>query len=102
MSRINVLLRSQQMDYLEYLAERDDTSIGKALGDLIEQHAPPEITTRPQGRMVTLHIWVRDDRLAVLDRLVAHWGLSRSDITRRIIDVAAEIDPRRGLMRSVR
>lgn len=89
-STVDVTLRSTQADYIAYLARREDISQSKALGLILEDWAskvPDGIRRAP--RKARKHFWIKPHHLALLDTLAARWGLSRSDVARRLIDAAA-------------
>lgn len=90
---IDLTLRSQHIQYLEYIAERDEIPLSRALGTLIERKmsvASPAASRAP--RKVDKHVTVLSSHLAWLDRLAARLGIQRSDAVRRLIDEALTKD----------
>ena len=93
--KVDVRLRTDRVQYLEYRAQRDEISLSQALESIIDAHAPlptPRALTRP-GRIERKHLTIDGARLAVIDRLALEWGLMRSDVAARLIDEARQDDP---------
>lgn len=99
-------LRSQQNDYLDYLAEKaaaralaggegDDEpnrseALRQVLDRMMEAHPKPDKRMARKERrnfvLTTVHV-------AFVDGLAARAGISRSEMLRRLIDLAAANDP---------
>lgn len=91
---VDVRLRSREVAYLEYLAERDEISVSKAFGLVVERHAQSaETLPRRPIRKVRSHFWMKPEHLVILDRLAVKWGVFRSDVARRLIGQALAEDP---------
>lgn len=90
---VDLTLRTQQIQYLEYLCDRDDVPIGGALGLIIDEFSSKGIPqrTRP-ARKVRKHVLIQKAHLVVIDQLSVLRGLTRSEIVRRLIDAALSRD----------
>lgn len=85
---MDLKLRADRVRFLEYLADRDGTSVSRALGTVIDFYAPVPtgsavVDSRERERK---HVWIDQDHLAVIDRLAVEWGILRSDVVARLID----------------
>lgn len=91
---LDLFLRSNQVSYLRYLAEREDASLSAMLGLIIAACADGEGVVNPQhNRQIRLHLSIDGGHLAMLDLLATRWGLRRSDAVRRLVDSARANDP---------
>ncbi len=91
---IELALRTQHVDYIEYLAERDDTNFSRAFGALLEAKIQPSPDKRSKPpRKIRKRMMFIAYHLELLDQLSEKLGLSRSDTARRIIDEALAKDP---------
>lgn len=93
-ARVTVRLLTPQRNYLEYVAERDEISLSRSLGLIIEGHG---LGMRAHGRLpvrkTPINFVINLPHLAILDQLAGQWGLTRSDVARRLIDGALKADP---------
>lgn len=92
--RCVLTLRTQQIDYLEYLAERDDTNLSRAFGRIIERKIvvqPPTEQARA-SRKLRKTLTLLPSHLEMIDQMSESLGLPRSDIARRLIDEALAKD----------
>lgn len=90
---VDLYLRSKQVGYLEYLAERHDCHLSHAVGQIVgraRQTVDVE-TVRPQEK-VRIHLVLDVTHLSFIDRLGVVWGIWRSDVVRRLIDDAMAKD----------
>jgi hypothetical protein len=90
---IDLTLRTQQLQYLEYLAERDELPLSRALARIIDRCAevPWSHPVNPTKK-ARKHFFLAPKHIALLDQLSVIWGLPRSDVARRLIDEALEKD----------
>lgn len=91
---VDLTLRTQQIVYLEYLSERDDSPLSHALGKIIDKAML--VIVLEQGRptrKVRKHFSMSPAHVAFIDRLSVKWGIPRSDVARRLIDEALAKDP---------
>ena len=91
--RVDINLRSHQANYLEYLAERDETSASAALRVLLETYGnallrAPRIPPRKIRKNVTL----KQVHMDILGALGLQWGVKRAEATRRLLDEARRMD----------
>ena len=93
--RVNIKLRTSQAEYLAYLADRDETSLSRAFGVLVEAFGVIAAVRKPVMKRQFLFL-ATPAQLSVLDGLAAAHGLSRSDTARRLIDAAQADDPAMG------
>ena len=73
--------------WLHIIARRDEISVSKAFANILEKHADltdPSISE--PAHKSRLHLWASLTHIAILDRLSVKWGLTRSDVARRLID----------------
>ncbi len=87
---VTLLLRSPQVIYLEYLAERDASSLSSALEWVIRDRmaAIPALIIVNPALKARKTCTLTPECVAYLDRLSGQWGLERSDVVRRIVDDA--------------
>ena len=90
--RIHIKLRTSQAEYLAFIAQREEMSLSRVFGAVIDHYGAPIVLGRP-ARKREHYIVITAANLAVLDRLAAGWGLTRSDAARRLIDAARAEDP---------
>lgn len=89
-STIGLTLRTQQADYLERVAESEETSLSQAFGSILEAMAgETDIPAKSPTWRVRKHLVIDPRHQDVLNRLAAKWGLSKSDVARRLIDQAS-------------
>lgn len=90
---VDLTLRTKQVQYLEYIAERDDIPLSHALGQIlasaIETEAP---ATERKTIKIRKHFSLTIQHVQFLDKLSTRYGLWRSDIARRLIDDALSKD----------
>lgn len=90
---MDFVLRTQQIQYLEYLAERADISISEAFGRVIERSLEAiRIEASQPAQKIRKHLTVEHAHIAFIDSLAIKWGLPRSDVARRVIDMALAED----------
>lgn len=93
-SHVKLELRSQHSEYLNRVAQREDTTVSAVLAGIIEAYAQPsETESKRSARKARPHLSIKPEHLALLDGLALRLGLSRSDVTRRLIDDAQADDP---------
>lgn len=88
--KVRIRLLNYHVDYLEYVADQDDLTMSKVVADILdafEEFHPPKHTMPTQKDRVNITLSLTHDQL--LDRLSARWGVSRSEVARRLIDRAA-------------
>lgn len=86
---VQLRLLSHEVKFLERYAAQEEISVSRALGRVIDESAwLPLDTRRKSPSQVNRHLWLTDESLALLERLRARMGLSRSDVVRRILDGA--------------
>ena len=92
--RLDLRMRSQHVEYLAYIAERDDVSVTRALTVILEENLigfqRPPSTQRSQKARV--HLCVSEHHLALLDRLAVITGRTRTEAAMRVIEAAYEND----------
>ena len=84
---IDLRLRTHHAECLHIIARRDEISVSKAFANILEKHADltdPSISE--PAHKSRLHLWASLTHIAILDRLSVKWGLTRSDVARRLID----------------
>ncbi len=90
---LRLALRTPQVDYLDYLSERDSVGLSEALRKVIAsamQRATSEIS-RP-SRKLSRHVCLPQEQIGFIDQLSKSWGVDRSDVTRRLIDEERSMD----------
>ncbi len=83
-------LRTPQANYLRRFADTEGVTFSRALAMIIAEYAEQSFdlqTNRPVQK-VRQHFFLTEDHLATLDRLTVDFGLSRSEVARRLIDRA--------------
>lgn len=91
--RIDVILRTPHIHYLEFLAEQHGLSISGALGRILDKHADLALsTTKKPPRKEPKHLLLEPRHAEILDKLSVRYGLFKADIARRLIDAAMEQD----------
>jgi hypothetical protein len=86
---LDLTLRSRQVQYLEYIAERDDLPLSHALEKVLScamSAEAPETSRRTVK--IRKHFSLGVVHIEFLDTLAARLGLLRSDVARRLIDEA--------------
>ena len=91
MPRVDVLIRTHQHRWLRGIAEREEVSISRVFGALIERFTPPD-PPRPPPKECRAHVVILPHHLAILDRLAIEAGVNRSEMARRLIDGALIAD----------
>ena len=95
---LDLRMRSLHVEYLEYVAERDDVSLSHALTLILDEklatYAPASVRRSEKARV---HLCVPERCLAILDRLALETGRSRTEAAMRVIETARENDPPRRL-----
>lgn len=85
---IDLTLRTPQVEYLQYLANWGDASLSDVFGSILERHAltvdPARIKAAKRERK---HFAIHPDHAAAIDRLTVQWGVSKSEVARRLIDM---------------
>lgn len=86
---IDLRLRTPQVRYLEYLAERDAGPLSSALEWIVtdRRQAYPVGVIVP-ARKVNKHLTLSRENYTYIERLSVAWGLPISDTVRRLIDEA--------------
>lgn len=83
-------LRTPQAKYLAGRARLTEVALSDIVNDVIANArltmAPPPESRSPQQRRV--HLWMDCENIVFIDELARTWGLSRSDVARRLIDQA--------------
>lgn len=91
--RLDIYLRSQQANYLEYMAERDESSLSAAFASILETYGnAARYQTRAPTRKVRKHIILRPLHMSILDALVLQWGIRRAEVARALLDEARRQD----------
>jgi hypothetical protein len=91
---VNLYLRTQHVEYLEFLAERWETSVSQAFQMIIEKKSSVPIAERARpSQKIRKHLTITKAKLESLDRAAGRGGLERSDAARRLIDEALAKDP---------
>lgn len=87
---VQLRLLSHEVRFLQTIAEREDISVSKALGRIIDESATPApvVERRRSPKQVSRNLWIDNERLAAVERLRARQGVSRSEVVRRILDAA--------------
>jgi hypothetical protein len=85
---IDVHLRTQHVEYLNLIAEREEKSISRAFAMIVERYAEIVAVTYKSARKASKHLSVSPEHLSILDGRAAMAGLSRSELSRRLIDAA--------------
>jgi hypothetical protein len=88
---IDVLLRTHQHSWLRGVARRDEVSISKVFGGLIEALAPQPIGRAPT-KEYRAHVVITGANLLALERRAVEAGINRSEMARRMIDEALLAD----------
>lgn len=92
-TRTHIDLRTRQVQYLEYIAERDDISISHAMQKVIESAIDKIYVDPPlNAQKIRLHLTVAPKCDTYLKLLASRWGIRKSDVARRLIDDAAARD----------
>jgi hypothetical protein len=85
--RIQLTLRTGQLTYLEYLAERSRITVHHALDLLLlERRKIDSLEAGIPPRKERIDVWLSTEALSFLDQAAVRFGLERSDIARRLID----------------
>ena len=91
--RIDFTLRSRQVQYLEYLSERDGEPFSHALAKIITWALQNLMVDAPgRTEKVRKHVMIPEECLDFVDILSSRWGLPRSDVVRRLVDDAMARD----------
>jgi len=98
-SYIDVYLRTQHVEYIEQVAREEDTSFSAAFAIVLQRYAEalrpsPGRVTRRLTRKARKHLPIDPEHLAMLDGLAVQHGVSRSDISRRLIGEVIEAERR--------
>ncbi len=89
----DLTLRTQHVQYLEYIADRDDIPLSHALEKVLADAAAGDAP--PNGRRtvkIRKHFSIAVAHVTFLDTMAARLGLWRSDVARRLIDEARAKD----------
>jgi len=92
---VTLSLRTRQANYLAQIAARKDVSLSRAFAQVIERYrVPPSAASvlAAPPRIARTHFVMDPDHLALIDALALAWGLSRTDVARRIIDEVHETE----------
>ena len=82
-------LRTPQIGYLEHQARWDGISLSQAFASILDRYAPAHISSIPAtGGSERRHLTIDPDHAAVLADLSVKWGMERSEVARRLIDIA--------------
>lgn len=95
---VDLRLRTQQALYLRRAAERDDVTLSDVFANIVERYAEIARHAPRSPRKDRCHVSISPEHLTILNKLSVMWGLSRSDVARRLIDGAVASDrtqPRR-------
>lgn len=86
-------LRTRQLQYLQYLSERDDTPLSHSLSRVIEQ-AKERIFVDPhiQAKKERKHFSLPASCVAYVTLLASRWGTTKNEVVRRLVDDAAARD----------
>lgn len=86
---VTVRLTSPQLEHLKQLSQWDDKSLSRCLGEIIErQGGGIRYFPRRPPKNVPVNFVINLPHLVVLDRLAIFWGITRSEVARRLIDSA--------------
>ena len=92
-ARVHIDLRTRQSQYLEYLAERDDSTLSRALETVIESAIKRLYVDPPMNaQKLRIHFTMSLKCIDYINLLASRWGLPRNDVVRRLIDDAAACD----------
>lgn len=90
---VDLTLRTQQVHYLEYVSERDDVPLSRALASIIARKMESQRLDGPRpAKKERKHFNILVVHLAFVDRLCITLGLPRSEVVRRLIDEALTRD----------
>lgn len=91
---LDLTLRTRQVLHLEYLAEREDTTLSGALAIVLDEAKGSAADQSPTRKSIKIrkHFSLRPEHVEFLDRLASKFGLLRSDMGRRLIDQAVAKD----------
>lgn len=84
--RIRLTLRTNHLTYLEYIADRDRSTVHDAMNKVIDGFSGANDTTAQRPKKACVDVVLKIEMLDILDRLSAQNGLERSDMARRLID----------------
>lgn len=90
---VDLTLRTQQVEYLEYLSDRDESSLSYAMAKIIAK--AKLVIVLEQGRpaqKIRKHLTLSEAHVGFIDRLAVTWGIPRNDVARRLIDAALATD----------
>jgi len=91
--RLTLCLRTQQVDYLEYIAERDDIPLSRAFWSVLDRHAEiAQLRPRRPSQKAMKHLTLDDPHRAILERLSVRFGIPLVEVSRRVIDEALASD----------
>ncbi len=91
--KIHFTLRTRQIQYLEYISERDDALMSQSLRKVIERSIENIYVDPPiQTCKVRKNFSLPAKCVEFVNLLAQRWGLPQSDVVRRLIDDAAARD----------
>jgi hypothetical protein len=91
--RVNLYLRSRQIQYLEYLAERHECALSHAVGRIVGRaRQTTDLEVGRPAQKECRHFSLDQTHIGFIDLLAAKWGVNRSEVARRLIDDALARD----------
>lgn len=89
---VDLTLRSDHADYLEYIADRDSLLLSHALEAVLDEVAQrlSQVPQRRPNRKRRVHVSIAKSRLLLVDLLVVKWGIKRSQVVMRLVDMARD------------
>lgn len=90
---VEFILRTQQADYLRYIADRDSTTLSAAFGAIVENYRSRQMPLQARSpQKIRTQLYVATIDRDFLDGLAIVLGVYRSDVARRLIDDAVARD----------
>lgn len=86
MIRIDVMLRSHQINYLKRVARLEGISVSNALRDVLKNQPVVADFSPKLPLSHRVKVLVDEDTFEVMEQMKRRFGVDRSDIARRLID----------------
>ena len=90
--RIDLGLRTPHVNYLEYIAEQEGTSVSAAFGAILEKHAGAALANYKPPRKHLKALSIDPRHVEILSKLATKHGLFGYDMARRLIEEAIAPD----------